>query len=82
VILHNFLVYIYDLGQELKKVDILLLKYTSDKAAPRLELQDDIDDVFDHIRKLGMIISSCGKSPGIRHIMNDKILASSILGDF
>ncbi|NOX34116.1 MAG: hypothetical protein GXP56_10335 [Deltaproteobacteria bacterium] len=81
VILHNFLVYIFDLGQELKKIDTLLLNYIRDKASHRLELQNDIDDVFDHIKKLNIIIKSCGKSPGIRRIMKDNLLASSILGD-
>ncbi|MFH2093707.1 MAG: HD domain-containing phosphohydrolase [Pseudomonadota bacterium] len=80
VILHNFLVYIFDLGNELKKIDSLLLSYAS-KFSHRLELQNDIDDVFDHIKKLKIIIESCGKSPGLRHIMKDNLLASKILGD-
>lgn len=81
VILHNFLVYIYDLGRELAGIDTELLNYIRDKAAHRLDLQDDIDDVFDHIKKLKVIINSSGKSPGLRRIMNDGFLASGILGD-
>lgn len=80
VVLHNFLVYILDLVHELKKIDQLLLNY-SWKKSNRLELQNDIDDVFDHINKLFIIMRSCGKSPGLRVIMKDNIMASKILGD-
>jgi HD-GYP domain-containing protein (c-di-GMP phosphodiesterase class II) len=80
VVLHNFLVYIFDLCHELKKIDQLLLNYTW-KKSHRLELQGDIDDVFDHINKLNIIMKSCGKSPGLRQIMQNNTLASQILGD-
>jgi response regulator RpfG family c-di-GMP phosphodiesterase len=81
VLLHNFLVYIHDLGREINKIDQLLLNYIRDNAAHRLDLQNDIDDVFDHIKKLNIIIHSCGTSPGLRSIMTDKFMASKILGD-
>lgn len=80
VVLHNFLVYIFDLCHELKKIDTLLLNYTW-KRSHRLELQNDIDDVFDHINKLNIIMKSCGKSPGLRQIMKNNQMASKILGD-
>lgn len=80
VVLHNFLIYIFDLCHELGKIDHLLLNYTWN-SSHRLDLQNDIDDVFDHINRLNIIMKSCGKSPGLRQIMKDNRLASRILGD-
>lgn len=81
VALHNFLVYIDGLNQNLERIDDMLLDYIKNNAAHRLELQDDVDDIFDHIKRLNIVLKSCGKTPGLRKIMKDDSIASGILSD-